>query len=137
MSDPMPSIRAALESKLATITPAISTAYENVTFTPVTGTAYQACYTMPAEPYNGTLGDGFYREQGIFQVSLFYPQGVGPNTAETRAGLIRAAFKRGTVLTSGSVKVQINDTPYIGQGRADGDRWMVVVRVRWSAGILA
>lgn len=131
------SVRAALETKLNSITPSIATSYENVAFTPVAGTAYQSCYVMPATPDNSTLGSGFYREQGIFQVSLFYPQQAGAGIAEARAELIRTAFKRGTVLTSGSVKVQINDTPSIGQGRVDGDRWMVPVKIRWTAGITA
>lgn len=128
-------IRAALETKLNTITPAVSTAWENIAFTPVTGTAYQACYTLRAEPNNSTAGDGYYQERGIFQVNLFYPVGAGPATAEARAILIRTAFKRGTVLTSGTTKVNIISTPEIGAGRVEGDRWMVPVRVRWTAGI--
>jgi len=129
------SIRAAIESKLATISPAISTAYENVPFTPVTGTAYQAAYLMPATPANPTMGDGYYREQGIFQVTLMYPLQAGPKTAADRAELIRAAFKRGTTLTSGTVSVIIERTPEIGQGRVDGDRWALPVKIRWYAGI--
>lgn len=136
MSDELKNIRIALESKLNGITPAISTAWENVAFTPVTGTAYQACYTLRAEPDNATIGDGYYRERGIFQVNLFYPVGAGPATAEARAALVRAAFSRGTTLTSGTVSVQITATPEIGAGRADGDRWMIPIKVRWSAGIL-
>ena len=97
------SVRIALETKLATITPALSTAYENVPFTPVTGTPYQRAYLMPATPANPTMGDGYYREQGIFQVSLFYPLQAGPKTAADRAELIRAAFKRGTTLTTGGI----------------------------------
>jgi hypothetical protein len=130
-------IRAALETKLGTISPVLSTAYENVAFTPVAGVPYQECYTLRATPENSTLGDGFYKELGIFQVSLKYPQGVGPSTAEARAILIRAAFKRGTVLTSGTTKVLVTATPEIGAGRVDGDRWAVIVKVRWSAGIIA
>lgn len=129
------SIRAALETKLNSITPSIVTAYENVAFTPVTGTPYQACYTMPATPDNATMGDGYYRAQGIFQVSLFYPLGVGPGTAGARAELIRTAFKRGVSMVSGSVTVRVSNTPEIGQGRVDGDRWMVPVKIRWFAGI--
>lgn len=136
MSDELKNIRIALESKLNGITPAISTAWENVAFTPVAGTAYQACFTLRAEPDNATMGDGYYRERGIFQINLFYPVGAGPATAEARAELIRAAFKRGTTLTSGSVKVIVERTPEVGHGRADGDRWMIPVKVRWFAGIL-
>jgi len=131
------SVRIALETKLATITPALSTAYENVPFTPVTGVPYAAAYLLPATPANPTMGDGYYREQGIFQVTLRYPLQAGPKTAADRAELIRAAFKRGTTLTSGTVSVIIERTPEIGQGRRDGDRWMQIVRIRWYAGVFA
>jgi hypothetical protein len=107
-----------------------------VAYTPVAGTAYQAAYVMSATPDNPTLGDGFYRAQGIFQISLFYPLAAGTATAEARAEAIRTSFKRGTTLTSGAVKVIISATPEIGQGRVDGDRWHVPVKIRWQAGII-
>jgi len=129
------SVRIALESKLNAMTPALSTAWENVPFTPVSGTPYQAAYLMPATPANPTMGDGYYREQGIFQVTLMYPLQAGPKPAADRAEAIRAAFKRGTTLTNGNVSVIIEQTPEIGQGRVDGDRWMQIVRIRWFAGI--
>jgi len=129
------SVRTALETKLNAMTPSLSTAWENVPFTPVTGTAYQRAYLMPATPANPTMGDGYYREQGIFQVTLRYPLQAGPKTAADRADLIRAAFKRGTTLTSGTVSVIIERTPEIGQGRVDGDRWALPVKIRWYAGI--
>ena len=131
------SVRTALETKLNSITPALATVWQNVGYKPVTGTPYQACFLMPATPDNPTLGDSYYREQGLFQVSLFYLLKVGAQTAETRAELIRAAFKRGTTMTSGTVKVLVDRTPEIGQGRVDGDRWHVPVKIQWSAGITA
>ena len=129
------SVRIALETKLNSMTPALSTAWENVPFTPVSGTPYQAAYLLPATPANPTMGDGYYREQGIFQVTLMYPLQAGPKTAADRAELIRAAFKRGTSMTSGGITTIIERTPEIGQGRVDGDRWMQIVRIRWFAGI--
>ena len=129
------SVRIALESKLSTMTPSLSTAWENVPFTPVTGAAYQAAYLLPATPANPTMGDGYYREHGIFQISLFYPLQAGPKTAADRAELIRAAFKRGTSMTSGGITTIVERTPEIGQGRVDGDRWALVVKIRWYAGI--
>ena len=131
------SVRAALETKLNAITPSLATAWQNIGYTPVTGTPYQACFVMPAIPSNPTLGDDFYREQGIFQISLFYPLLEGAQDAEARAQLIRTTFKRGTAMTSGSVSVLVNTTPEIGQGRADDDRWHIPVKIRWSAGIIA
>jgi len=130
------SVRAALQTKLNGMA-ALATAWENVPYTPVAGTPYQAAYVLAAEPDNPTLGDGFYREQGIFQVSLFYPLQAGTATAEARAQLIRTTFKRGTSMTSGSVTVIVDKTPEIGQGRVDGDRWHIPVKIRWSAGVIA
>ena len=129
------SVRIALESKLNAMTPSLSTAYENVPFTPVTGTAYQMAFLLPATPANPTMGDGYYREQGIFQVTLMYPLQAGPKTAADRAELIRAAFKRGTSMTSGGITTIVERTPEIGQGRVDGDRWALPVKIRWYAGI--
>jgi hypothetical protein len=125
------SIRAALETLLATITPALATAYENAPYTPVAGTPYQAVYLLTAPPDNPTVGDNFYREKGIFQVTLNYPLQTGSAAAAARAELIRAAFKRGTTLTSGSDTVKIDTTPEISQGRVDGDRWALPVRITW------
>lgn len=131
------SVRTALEAKLNTMTPILATAWQNVGYTPVTGTPYQVAYLMPAIPSNPTLGDGFYREQGIFQISLFYPLLAGAQAAEVRAELIRTTFKRGTAMISGSVSVLVDTTPEIGQGRADDDRWHIPVKIRYSAGIIA
>ena len=129
-------VRAALQTKLNGMV-ALATAWENVGYTPVAGTPYQAAYVLPATPDNSTMGDGFYREQGIFQISLFYPLAAGTGTAEARAQLIRTTFKRGVTMTSGVVTVMVDTTPEIGQGRVDGDRWHIPVKIRWSAGIIA
>lgn len=129
------SVRAALEIKLSAMTPVLQTVWENAPYAPVAGTPYQAAYLLPATPENPTMGDDFYREQGIFQVSLFYPLLTGPKAAADRAQLIRTAFKRGTSMTSGSVTVTITRTPEVSQGRVDGDRWHVPVKIQWHAGI--
>ena len=129
------SVRDALEIKLNAMTPIVAIAWQNIGYTPVTGTPYQACYLMPARPDNPTMGCNHYREQGIFQVSLFYPLLVGSLAAEARAELIRTTFKRGVSMTSGGVTVRISKTPEIGQGRVDGDRWHVPVKIVWFAEI--
>jgi len=128
-------IRAALETRLGTMSPALSTAYQNVAFMPVTGTAYQAVYLLPATVENPTLGDGFYRERGLMQVSLMYPMNAGPATAEARASAIKAHFPRGLQLTSGSVTTRIDRTPSISPPRPDGDRWRVDVSIPYFADI--
>ena len=127
-------VRAALETKLAAMTPALATAYENAPYTPVPGTPYQAVYLLPTVE-NPTMGDSYYREVGIFQISLFYPLLTGPAAAAARAQLIRTAFKRGTSMISGGITTTITRTPEISQGRVDGDRWHVPVKLQWHANI--
>ena len=85
-SDEHAAVRRALEGALNGMSPA-PTAWENAKFSPVTGTAYQSAHLMPAEPDNPVYGDE-YAEQGIFQITLYYPEGNGPAAAMARAELI-------------------------------------------------
>lgn len=131
-------IRTALETRLGTMSPALSTAFENVSFTPVVGTAYQMLFLLPAEPDNSTIGSNDNRfERGIFQLSLMYPQNVGPGAAQARALAAQAHFNRGRVLTASAVNVLILRTPYIHAGRKDGDRWRVDIDITYQAQVFA
>lgn len=129
------SVRAALETRLNVMTPALSTAWENTPYEPQAGTAYQRVTLLAAAPDNSTFGNGYYREQGILQIDLMYPLSDGTAAAAARAELIRAEFKRGTSVVSGGVTVIIEKTPEVSAGRVEGDRWCVPVKVRWYAGI--
>lgn len=124
-------IRAALETALNSMSPALSTAWENVAFTPpVSSTPYQRAYVMFATPDNSVIGNEWI-ERGLFQVTLCYPLQAGDAAARARVALLRAEFYRGRTLTSGGTTVIIERTPDAGGGTADGDRWIVPVRVRW------
>lgn len=126
-------IRAALETELAAMSPALATAYENKTFTPPPPSVpYQEAFLLPAEPDSRESGPQFL-EQGIFQVSLRYPLKKGSGPAVTRAEAIRATFWKARSLTSGGIVVNILRTPEIMKGQRDGDRWLVVVKIRWTA----
>ena len=126
-----PTIRAALEAALASLAPAIDTAWQNVPYTPVTGRPWQAVYLLPVAPHNYSMGDGSRQERGVFQVSLMYPQGQGSAAAGARAEMIAALFRRGASFTKGGITVQVERTPEIADGREDGDRWMVPVKIRY------
>lgn len=128
----LPTVRIALETALAAMSPALGTAWDNADYTPTVGTPYQQAHLMPAEPANPETG-GLVREQGILSVRLMYPLGAGPGTAETRAELIRSTFYRGASFTSGGVTTVIERTPEIAPGRAEDDRWVVPVRIRFYA----
>lgn len=124
-------IRSALESALDGMTPALSTSWQNVPFTPVTGTPYQRATLLLAEPDNREFGASF-QEQGFLQVDLCYPQSVGSNAVEARAELLRTTFKRGTTIGS----LMITATPEIKPAYNDGDRYVVPVRIRFHIYII-
>lgn len=129
------SIRKALEVALSTLSPAMPTAWQNVHFLPTNNVAYQAAHVLLAKPDNPTMGDRFRREQGIFQIDLKYPQGAGSADIETRAEMLKTLFARGSCFIQDGVAVTIEGTPEVSPGRADGDRWVVPVKVRFYANI--
>jgi hypothetical protein len=127
-------VRIALETALSVMSPALSTAWENIPYTPVSGIPYQKAFLLFAQPDNSEYGE-HYREQGIFQITLMYPYGIGTLAAGIRAELIRQKFTRGASFTSDSVTVVVDRTAEIVGGVRDGDRWAVPVKVRWHAQI--
>ena len=130
----LPAIRAALETQLASITPEIDTAWENVSFTPTVGVPYQQVTLLPAQPANLEMGAA-YTEQGLMQVNLFYPKNAGPVPAALRGEAIRAAFPIGASLSSNGITVNITNTTEIGPAQPDNDAFMIPVRIRWQARI--
>jgi len=143
--------RAALEVALNAMTPAIDTAYENVAFKPADVTAtgariegvpypkgagkpYQQAHVLFAPPDNETFGRA-HIERGYMQVKLMYPLLAGTAAVMARAELMRAKFYRGASFTSGGVTVIIEKTPEIGSGSVDGDRFVVIVKIRFFANI--
>lgn len=132
------SVRQALELKLAALTPAIETAWENSTFKPTNAdTPYQEVRLLPNEPDNNAIGDGYFRERGILQVELAYPLQDGSEAIQARAVLTQSHFKRGTVMTKDSINVTVETTPAIGPGFVARDRWRVPVSVRWFAEVFS
>lgn len=126
-------IQAALEKKLATITPALATAYENLPFTPTVGTPYQRVNLMPNQTLDLAITADVRQYYGLFQVTLFYPAASGRGAAQTRADAIDAAFKPVQRLTEGSTKVELIESVQVTGGYQDGDRWVVPITIRWRA----
>jgi hypothetical protein len=128
------SIRAALETALNSMSPALATAWENIAYTPTPGTAYQRVNLLMARPENAETGPR-YLERGFMQVTLSYPLNTGPAAAATRAELIRSTFYRTATFTSGGVTVSIDQTPEVAPAMIEGDRYEVPVRVYFFAPI--
>ena len=130
----MSAVRKALELHLAAMVGGIDTAFENVTFRPVDGVPYQAAMLMLADPNNSMAGAGWI-EQGIFQVSLKYPDGTGPGAAGAQAALVRSHFKKMTTLTNSGVNVVVTATPAIAPGMPIDGRYTVPVSIPFQAQI--
>jgi hypothetical protein len=124
-----------LESKLNALTPALATAWEGISFVPVTGTPYQQVNILPSDTLNPSIGDGHYREKGIFQVTLCYPANVGTKTATQRADLLCTHFKRGTTITNSGINVLVHKTPSKSQCFIDGDRIRIAISIYWQSDI--
>ena len=60
---------------------------------PKVGEAYQRSALAPITPENPTLGDGYFREVGFYQVVLSYPKGEGVGNITTMAELVQDYFK--------------------------------------------
>jgi hypothetical protein len=125
-----------MEVALAAMSPSISHAWENASYSPQVGVPYARVTLLLAPPANDEIGrDGLYMEQGFMQVDLAYPLNAGPKPATARAELIRTTFYRGASFTASGVTVNIERTPEIMPARVEEDRYVVPVRVRFYAHI--
>ena len=127
-------IKKAFEKRLATLSPAIATAYEGISFTPTTA-PYQRVMLVTSQPLNPTMGTEHYREVGSFQVFLNYPANKGSGEAIARASQIRTLFKRGTTLIEDSTEVKILTTPKISGNSIVQDRIVVPVIISYIADV--
>lgn len=121
-------IRAALETRLDAFMPSIPTAWENVPFAQPS-TEYQRVYLLPARTSNPTFGDSLAMESGIFQISLYYPDGNGSSEAMERAEGLRNWFYRGLSLTNADITVRINSKPSISPGQYEPGFYVLIVSV--------
>jgi len=128
-------IRASLETKLDQMQPPLPTAWENTDFKTEDGSAWQEVWLMLARPENPTFGDDFYRQRGYLQVNLKYPLNTGPADAQLRANFLRDTFKRGLSLTTAGITTTVEETPEIGRGSNEGDRYVVPVFIRFYANV--
>lgn len=115
---------------------ALPIAYENVRFVPGETQAYLEAHLLPATVDNPTLGDGSYRQPGIFQVTVVAKAGNGSAPARGIAGDIAAQFPRGrTVHHADGVRLLIDETPTVRPGAPDGDWYRVPVDIGFTADV--
>jgi len=102
------------------------------TVKPVNGQVFIQEFILPAETAPVSLGDNDPNEYlGIYQVSVFVPDGYGAPAAMEEAGKIKSQFSRGTELTESTSRVRIDRMPSIGPAEDNGAWWMYPVRIRY------
>lgn len=126
-------VRRALEKKLASLAPALPTAWDNAAFTPSTGQAWQRATVLRNTPRGVDLAAETTELRGFLSLNLFYPVGAGTALAEARAEQLRAHFKPVQRLTEGVVTVEFLSPVDVGTGRADDGWWHIPVNVAWRA----
>lgn len=129
-------IRDAFEKRLVTLTPSWLTAWDNVAFDPEEdvpsvdqGWQRANCLFSEVKPAGRGVDAGEIHE-GVFQVTVFSRDGVGPQVAESRASLIigdrgqgiTGQFYRGQTLVEGGVTVTVLQ-PYAGPPIDDDPKW--------------
>lgn len=87
-------IRAALESHLSATASMPSIAYENVSFSPQTGSNYIRVSLIPTLRRPAVRGlNPQQRYQGVFAINCYAPEGKGPAAADDLANLVISAFE--------------------------------------------
>ena len=125
--------RLAFEEAINAISPTIATAYENVSFTPSSAVPYQELYDIPASNDHLFTNSSEFECLGIFQITLKYPSGKGAKHVSNRAELYVSSFPVGTVLTKGTTKVHIIQTPKVNILGVNGDRYSVAVSINYKS----
>jgi hypothetical protein len=128
-------IRAALETRLTNTLAGTDIAYENVAFSPTTGTLFVKPTFIPTVTQPATRGlNPQLLYQGVFNVMVNAPEGSGPSLADTTCNTITNAFAATT-----DVSIVVGADTYIvriryaerQQGRIDTPWYSVPINIGW------
>lgn len=125
-------IKKACERHLASMTPSVPTAFENVEFKPP-DSLYQVTRFNIQQPTDPVLGTGFYREQATLQVFVCGKTNKGTAEVLARAELIRQRFKKGTMLLENNIRIHVLTTPQISGVSVTQDRVICPVLISLTA----
>lgn len=125
-------IKRAAERKLNALTPAVSTAWEGVSFDPPTDIYQRVQFTIQT-PDDPVLGTGFHRERVTMQVFVVGAANKGTSEVINRAELIRNHFAKGLVLQEGNVRIHVLTTPQIAGNTVVSERIICPVLIQLVA----
>lgn len=131
MSAPETAIRAAFTARLLTLPSLPPVAWENVPYTPITGTTYLIPALLPGEPQQAEIGlNGANQHVGIYQVSVCAPVGGGVGASGALRDSIVDWFKRGTTMIANGVTVTVTKA-YPGPALTDGGWIQTPITIRY------
>lgn len=108
-------------------------AYENIGFTPTTGTLFLRPTVLPVDTLQAGLGsNGQEFHDGIFQVDVFAPVDVSKAIALSEADAVADYFARGLVLTYNGVKVRIGSAR-IGSGNREASWYQIPISINYHS----
>lgn len=128
-------IRAALETHLTDTLVGTDIAYENVAFSPTTGTLFVKPTFIPTTTQPATRGlNPQLLYQGVFNVMVNAPEGSGPALADTTCNTITNAFSATT-----DISIVVGADTYIvriryaerQRGRIDTPWYTVPINIGW------
>ncbi len=111
------------------------TSWPNASFQCPVGVPYQEVDILVATPYEPTQGGGYRKEQGILQVTLNYPRGVGDGAMTVRSDLIRSYFPKGATFAYGGVTVGIPKAARLGTAFGTADSYCIPIKITYDADI--
>lgn len=110
-------------------------AWENFNFIVPAGPYYEINFLF-AKPVNLGYADEHTRLSGYCQVTMRFPANVGGGDARAEADQLALEFKRGLSLEADGVTTVVEETPEVGNGSNEGDRFVIRVKIRFYANII-
>ncbi|MGJ5032355.1 phage tail terminator-like protein [Bradyrhizobium sp. HKCCYLS2038] len=129
-------ITEALFTRLAALSPAIPTAYPNVSFPAPPAVDRPDTYLQASilRAPTQSVGIAAWDEHaGILQIDVVYKPQDGELKPLQIADSVAAWFARGTRMTNGSIQIDVYEPPQIASMMADGDRFRIPVSVRYRS----
>lgn len=131
-------IRSALEVKLSNISGIPDIAYENVSYSPTTGTPFVQPKFVPVSRRPAVRGPSpQQRYDGVFRVFCYVPEGNGPAAADDLANKVIDAFDATTDIsfTNASSETVFVSVDYAERdnGFTDNPWYYVAVNIGWYA----
>ncbi|MHC1549396.1 phage tail terminator-like protein [Phyllobacterium sp. K27] len=125
------------------LTPALPIAQPGIPFTAPTETSgpnigkpkpYLRADFIPNRTDNlGLANDAKARHQGLLQVMVVYPPGVGVVKPTDIGGSIAAHFAKGTIMYGSGVKLKVYQKPNVGAPMIETDKIYVPVTILWRS----